>query len=402
MLEQIATTPFGGGAFGAAHFLRQTRARQQQEKLCAGEGGNETAVADKWQLVRSLTEARAVYGLSDRSIALLDALLSFHQERQLDGSKPVIVFPSNEELSLRCRGMSEATLRRHLAALVEAGLIFRRDSANGKRFCRRNGHGAVEDAFGFDLAPLALRASEIYAHAEAAREEARQIDRLRREISLHLRDMSRIVDAAIEEGRSGDWETWMMRVAANAARLPRNATKSGLETRCETVAEMRSELESAYLNSINLQEMSGNDLDFERHIQNSNTESTIEYGGNEKITAAGANNLAGISGFRLDHILKTCPDITDYARNGIKTWDNLFEAAGIVRATLGISPSAWEEACVTLGKVQASIVIAVMLKKADAIRSAGGYLRQLTRKAREGQFTVHAMLRALERPGTTS
>ena len=52
--------------------------------------------------------------------------------------------------------MAPATIRRHIVALVEAGMIFRRDSANGKRFCRRDDRGVMEEAFGFDLAPLAL------------------------------------------------------------------------------------------------------------------------------------------------------------------------------------------------------------------------------------------------------
>src|SRR5690606_5932906 len=105
----------------------------------------------KWQLLRALTEARAAYNLSDRTICVLDALLSFHQARELDGSEPIIVFPSNAELSLRSRGMADATLRRHLAALVAAGLILRRDSPNGKRYCRRDERGRVEDVYGFDL-----------------------------------------------------------------------------------------------------------------------------------------------------------------------------------------------------------------------------------------------------------
>ena len=184
MTERLATTPFGGAQFSARNFTLRAEVERRQVALRAGEGGNQTGRAEKWQLIRALTEAREAYGLSDRSISVLEALTSFHQERELDGRAPIIVFPSNAELAIRSRGMSPATLRRHLAALVDTGLIFRRDSANGKRFCRRDDKGQVENAFGFDLAPLALRAEEIFSRAEAARELAKKIARVRSEITL--------------------------------------------------------------------------------------------------------------------------------------------------------------------------------------------------------------------------
>ena len=103
------------------------------------------------------------------------SLASCWPEKEIDGATEVIVFPSNAELSLRSRGMAPATIRRHLAALVDAGMILRRDSANGKRFCRRDDHGEIEAAFGFDLAPFAQAAGEIFAASENARAEAQAI-----------------------------------------------------------------------------------------------------------------------------------------------------------------------------------------------------------------------------------
>lgn len=154
MTERFATTPFGGARMRASNFLQQEAVSQRRAALKSG--GNDTATAEKWQLIRALSEARGSYGLSDRALAVLEALLSFHPERELDGSSPIVVFPSNAELSLRSRGMADATLRRHLAALVEAGLILRRDSPNGKRYCRRDDHGGIEAAFGFDLLSLGI------------------------------------------------------------------------------------------------------------------------------------------------------------------------------------------------------------------------------------------------------
>jgi replication initiation protein RepC len=43
----------------------------------------------------------------------------------------------------------------------------------------------------------------------------------------------------------------------------------------------------------------------------------------------------------------------------------------------------------------AAIVVAAILQRGAAITSAGGYLRELTRKAEVGEFTIGPMLMAL-------
>ena len=63
-----------------------------------------------------------------------------------------------------------------------------------------------------------------------------------------------------------------------------------------------------------------------------------------------------------------------------------------VRSMLGISPSAYEEACDVLGQVGAAIVIGCIFERAAHINSAGGYLRDLTAKAKRGEFSLGPML----------
>lgn len=401
MIERLATTPFGGGRMSARLFARQASVAERQEKLRAGNGGNDSGEADKWQLLRALTEAAAFYRLSDRTLGLLEALVSFTNDRVLDGRKPIIVFPSNRELSLRARGMAPATIRRHLAALVDAGLIFRRDSANGKRFARRDEQGALEDAFGFDLAPLALQAGEIHAAAERARAEAREIRALRSEVTLHQRDISKIIAIALEEGRRGDWIGMTERLAVLARPMPRRADGDLLASTRDGLLALRSDVENAYLIALEEREMSANDHHFERHIQNSNTEQTFESNGHQHDTvgAAGGQKVAPERkmAFSLARLRKLCPQIGDYARDGIANWADLAKTADLVRSMLGVSPDAWRKARAAMGEQAASVVIAVMLERADTIRSAGGYLRNLTQKAERGQFSIYPMLQALER-----
>jgi len=94
-------------------------------------------------------------------------------------------------------------------------------------------------------------------------------------------------------------------------------------------------------------------------------------------------------------VLDACPDIIDYTKNGISNWRDFKATAAVVRSMLGIRPSAWEEAQSVLGDVQAAIVVAAILQRGEAIHSAGGYLRDLTRKAEAGQFSLGPMLMAL-------
>ena len=161
----IGTTPFGRRSLTLAHVASQAVAKARPP---------EKAV-HKWQVFRAICTAKARLGASERALAVLDALLSFHPETTLSG-EGLIVFPSNQQLALRAHGMAPATLRRHLAALVDCGLIIRRDSPNGKRFARKGQGGAIEMAFGFDLSPLVARAEEFEAWAEEVHAEERALE----------------------------------------------------------------------------------------------------------------------------------------------------------------------------------------------------------------------------------
>ena len=94
-------------------------------------------------------------------------------------------------------------------------------------------------------------------------------------------------------------------------------------------------------------------------------------------------------------VLDACPGHLDYAKGGISNWRDLQATAAVVRPMLGISPSAWEAAQAVMGEIPAAIVVAASCRRGAAIASAGGYLRELTRKAEAGEFTLGPMLMAL-------
>jgi replication initiation protein RepC len=90
--------------------------------------------------------------------------------------------------------------------------------------------------------------------------------------------------------------------------------------------------------------------------------------------------------------------LLEYARGDIRTVQDLIATASLIRPLLGVSPSAWEEACAAMGEGQASVALAAILQRGTAIKNAGGYLRTLTRRASAGEFSVWPMLIALTAP----
>ncbi|MGL4634559.1 MAG: helix-turn-helix domain-containing protein, partial [Beijerinckiaceae bacterium] len=82
MDTHISTTPFGRRPAS----LRQIKTRTLVSRAIndAGQlGSNVPAAVNKWHLFRTLTAIRDRLGVSDRALAVLNALLSFHQETAL-------------------------------------------------------------------------------------------------------------------------------------------------------------------------------------------------------------------------------------------------------------------------------------------------------------------------------
>ncbi|WP_309085715.1 plasmid replication protein RepC [Chelativorans sp.] len=383
----IATTPFGRRPMALAILAAQKEARE----IPAGRA------VDKWQLYRNLCEAKGLVGVGDRALAVLSALLSFYPDNDLSEENGLIVFPSNVQLSLRAHGMPDSTLRRHLAALVDCGLIIRRDSPNGKRYARKGRGGEVEEAFGFSLAPLLARADEFQAAAERVRADNRALKLMRERITLYRRDIQKLIEAAVEEHVPGDWGGLWGRFRTIVEAIPRRASVAELEPVVADLAGLREEVDILLERQMNFTNPSGNESQSERQHSNSNTECILEFEPALEKSGAAEPNPAGAEPaktYPLGLVLKACPEILDYAVDGIANWRDLMETAAQVRGYLGVSPSAYGDACLVMGRETTSIVIACILQRAQHINSAGGYLRALTEKARAGEFSVGPMLMA--------
>ena len=359
---------------------------------------------NRWALYKQLCIAKAEFGLNDRCLAVLSSLLSFLPSDQIDVKFGLVVFPSNRQLSLRAHGMPESTLRRHLASLVDAGIIARKDSPTRKRYAHKDREGAVELAFGFSFEPLLQLAQNIAQAAESIQAEAKALKRLRDEVSVTRRDITAafagLEPGALNQALSALFDQYRGVVDA----IPRRASSDELRAINARLAEIRSEMGKALKCIENEPELSATDAQYERHQYESLPESHLNKKENSKFDCLivessseqtqSASEPVTTTAFMipLDTVLRACPDILSYAANGIRNWRDMDITAKLVSGFLGINGALLAKASMVLGKETANAVIAWILQQSGSIQSPGGYLQALVHKARGNGFSISSLL----------
>ena len=378
--------------------------------------------AHRWRVLHDLTAARRRFGLSAPALGVLEALLRFLPGDVLMAGSGVelMVFAANRRITERARGISEATLRRHLAALVEGGWLIRRDSPNGKRYPRREYRGGpILGAYGFDLSPLVARVGEIAAAAAAAREDELAFAQARETVTLLRRDGAKLIaalaeaEAEAEAGAEAPAGPETARAlgegfAAVVAGLPRRPTLADLTAAGVDLEALVLAVSKALIARTKTREMSGSGSQNERHQQSSKPDALDSEGAagdSLKPVVADTPDRPSPAGPRpgtqavhpLSAVLDACPQIQDFAPAGIRSWRDLIDTAERVRPMLGISPDAWRDACAAMGADAAAVTLAAILERHEAITSPGGYLRRLTERKRAGTFSLAPVLQALRR-----
>jgi replication initiation protein RepC len=480
MILPTITTPFGRGRYDSSRFSTQLTARAAlfNEDEGAGLRGDQPTGVHKWRLLRQLTEGRQRLGVSERALTVLSALLSFHPETVLslpqaaqDGAGTpdraralaLIVFPSNRELSLRALGLCERSLARHLSCLVDAGLIIRCDSPNGKRYARKGASGAVEAAYGFDLTPLVLRAAEIEDAADGERRQAAEARALRERCTLARRSSLTLLALAEAEGAFGPFADYA-RLLAGLAPPRRRADVAVLAERAAALESLSGEIARALELALDMRpratestKESGTASQADAHQQSSNIDDfDLELASEEARLRVRAEPRRAVSGEAMAGAVaaetksaagaapppgssrppslglarEACPALAQWAGETPRDWPAFVRAAHVARAALGISPDGWTEAVAAMGEQGAAVTVAAILERVEQaqaaegragagdgtgrgpagedpsdkrppalIRSPGGYLRSLSAKARAGAFRPEPFLLALMATG---
>lgn len=318
--------------------------------------------ADKWHLLDALTEAAELIGLNHRTLTVLRALLTFHPERALSAEVgAAVVFPSNATLCKRLNGIPESTLRRHLAALVKAGVIARMDSPNRKRFCRRGGL-----AFGFDLSPLARAADGLLQAAETARQEQQRRAVLRDRLAL-ARDRALRMGCPVEH------------LETARLTLRRKATSDVLQSVLSDVERL---LRPEDVRPAPTEKMSASDGGNERHIQDTD----------KKTFVSESQVREGLRGVSLGEVMDHCREYESYFPEVPKTWPGLIEIANRLQAMLGIDRHVYNHALERLGPERTAATVVSILERIGQIRKPGAYLRVLVDRADAGQFNLRGLV----------
>lgn len=320
----------------------------------------------------------------------------------MDPKAPLVVFPSNEQLSLRAHGVCARTLRRSIASLVEAGLICRNDSPNGKRYAHRSRSGEIECAYGFDLRPMALRATEFAEMAAEIVEEAMRLKRTREAITICRRDLRKLLQFYIEETRSEDLIAISCRLDEVLAHLPRQATAANLQTTLRALEALRSEVLNILNNIEKSINSSANEGQYDRHKEESESESYIERK-NGKTCGKRAATYHSTDRFQarvlkrtavsLDLVLKTCPRILECSPTAqIRDMTSLSRISEVARLMLGIDKEQYQRCVRVGGELTAAVLVCVLYQRQEQVRSPGAYFCELLKLVTYGRLDAEKLL----------
>ena len=324
---------------------------------------------NRFTLMPALRQARVTLGISPQVLATLEAMLTCLPKT---GTSRV-VFASNATLVHRRNGISERTIRRHIARLAELGLLRRCDSPNAKRYSRRDPLSGDMLRFGLDLAPLFERAMEItqLAEQEAAREEARAFLRLRIRTSLEGQPEALRTELAATLRRKLELEE----LAAIADRLP---TSEALK---QEDSSGSADQTGASSEPADVSKMSGSDSLSVRHNQRSEEETKDKRSDRDLPTRP-----------RLDNIKAACPFAMSFALGPVKSLQDLVQYTDMMAAIIGISSEQMHKARARNGSLATAKTILLMTEMKDRVRAVPAYFRAVTTGERASHFDPDRLL----------
>jgi replication initiation protein RepC len=401
--------------------LAMLAARDQAD----GFAGLPRGTAKPLRLLAGFQEAEPYLGLPAHAFKLVSWLVRLTQPQDWEeGSRP-IAWPSAQRQA-EFLGLSPARVKALNRSLFEAGVFVIRDNEQGKRYGRRGADGRIIDAYGFDLSPLAQRQDEFIRIAAEARIERGRMKALRGRVTQARRAIRQAGEGLAGLGCVP--ATWPQMEAATGAlvRAAKQAQRSeDLAVIVASLERRKTEAEQAFRDAGKPVETSPEGLENEPHTISTN----LSENPSDTVTAPEASRSAPPSQppsspsvsapppgpeaptptkasigaeqeFRLKpaQLLDLAPRLARCVTDATPTWTAIVDAAGgSLRHELGVSPSLWGEACVTMGREQAALALAIVSTKAPGhfTRGAGGYFAGMVRKAARGELRLERSIWAL-------
>ncbi|MEE7506743.1 replication initiation protein RepC [Methylobacterium mesophilicum] len=320
--------------------------------------------------------------------SILSALCAVWGEQQWER---LVVWPSNEHLC-GMTGLSERALRYGLRDLVALEVITPRDSANGKRFALRGPGGAIIDAYGFDLTPIVARMGEWTSAILDATARDAQRRRAFDLLTVRRRAVAEALDALLTRfPRTDAADLLAAREALERSTPRRRSPSADPELVLAGWGELQVMAEERFFQAAS----AGNSC---RHLEQ-NTGSPTDTCAKAPETEPGPIRMPEPS-----LVAAACPVAAEFGVK-LRTEADVIEIGRLIRGGIGAHPSAWSEACETLGPFRASVLVLIVAQLHDddvrrgevRIKNPGGYFRQLVRLCSDGRYGLEAELMAMRR-----
>ena len=403
--------------------------------------------AKRFELLKLVKRVGAYAGFTSKMVQLLEYYLVFTKDCDWKAGNRPIVYQALSKTALDF-GVSERQIQKLERALFEVGALAWNDSGNHRRYGSRDAEtGEIIYAYGVDLSPLAALRPFLIAkdHEKTLADEAwmetkRQISWYRSQIRSMIaeaREVKTLEHFSIQAESNYEGIAISIRTYMDIKDLHTllEAHKDLYDVLMNTLEGTSPSLSPTLKDDQMSHEYTSKDEQQFVHINNTNKpkydksyNSSSQDSGSKKASkgsvatcqetktdcsadgglpneekldakeqwkAAVSEELGRIS---WKQVLNACSDRFKQQfplHNRPLDWSDIVEAASAMLPILGISKSAWWEACTVLGRHGAAICVMVIDQKAqadnlsDRVRNPGGYLREMTNRAKKGELNLH-------------
>ncbi len=312
---------------------------------------------DRFSLIEVVRKASTALGLKAPIIATLDALLSCLPPKRSHN----FVFASNATIAFKRNGISDRTIRRHVAQLAEAGLLVRSDSPNRKRFSKSDMSTGSVLRFGFDLSPLFKSYDQICAVAEDCAKQASHISFLRTKVRCAIARTMELDGLSID--------------AENALRALRRKL---------TAEELYSILDDL----VSVEENQGMDCSVEMSIEaemSATDGQNVRHHHNSKKELIDSDVAEKTEDFHQPHhqisigsLVGACKEAASYLQRPAETLSDVIGHARTLAPMMGIDSTTYRAAEDRLGELRTAVTVWGLLQMQGKIRQLGAYFRAIT------------------------
>jgi replication initiation protein RepC len=397
-------------------FRRLTPGLLKVDRTADGFAGLPAGISLPGQVLAAFKEAAPQLGIAPRLVHAVDWLFCFTRPQDWQKDSRPIVWPS-ARMQQNALGLSETQVKAINRELIELGLVTMKDSPNGKRYGKRDPKGRIIEAYGFDLAPLAVRYAEFKRLAEEGRAERAAMGRLRRRATIARKGIAQILETAAEYGFGGEEWTTLRQDTETLARALKAVERSGEMELGVTSLERWQRTARERLESL-LGTVDSDPKGTENRPHTYNYKPTLNP---QQDTVIATENCSGAGEGPLlqppipgqqkrpekgmvhriapDELVRLAPKLKPYLRRPSPTWPELIDAADWLRHDLGVSKSLWGDACLAMGRELAAVALAIVSTKDPGhfTASPGGYFHGMVARARAGELHLERTVWALRR-----